>query len=224
MTAAPSSTATAGEKMDSIYRYQRYIYDATRAHYLLGRDRLIADLDVPAGGSVLEIGCGTGRNLFAAAQRYPASSLCGLDVSTAMLQTAQSTLKRRRLALRVTLAVGDATDFDSEHLFGRPALDRVFISYALSMIPAWPEVVEGGIRCLAPNGQLHIVDFGDFARYPAVLRRGQLAWLSKFSVTPIVGLSEQLSAIAGRNGLIARCTPLYGGYAMLATLARPQFN
>ena len=224
MTAAPSSTATAAEKMDNIYLYQRYIYDATRAYYLLGRDRLIAELDVPAGGRALEIGCGTGRNLFAAAKRYPASSLCGLDVSTAMLQTAQSTLKRRRLASRVTLAVGDATNFDAEQLFGRPTFDRAFISYALSMIPAWPDVVEGGIRCLAPNGRLHIVDFGDFARYPALLRRGQLAWLAKFSVMPIVGLGDQLSGIARRNGLVAQCTPLYGGYAMLATLARSPIN
>ena len=32
--------------MDGIYRYQRYIYDATRKYFLLGRDRLIEDLRV----------------------------------------------------------------------------------------------------------------------------------------------------------------------------------
>ena len=52
-------------RMDAIYRGQRHIYDVTRRYYLLGRDGLIADLDVPAGGTVLEIGCGTGRNLIA---------------------------------------------------------------------------------------------------------------------------------------------------------------
>ena len=35
--------------MDRIYRRQRHVYDLTRKYYLLGRDRLIADLDVPRG-------------------------------------------------------------------------------------------------------------------------------------------------------------------------------
>ena len=33
--------------MDRTYRHQRLIYDATRAWFLLGRDHLIAHLDVP---------------------------------------------------------------------------------------------------------------------------------------------------------------------------------
>ena len=40
-------TASAAEKMDVIYRRQRFIYDATRRYYLFGRDRLIADLPRP---------------------------------------------------------------------------------------------------------------------------------------------------------------------------------
>ena len=57
--------------MDRVYRDQRHIYDLTRKYYLLGRDGLIADLDVPAGGAVLEIGCGTGRNLIAVGKAWP---------------------------------------------------------------------------------------------------------------------------------------------------------
>ena len=67
--------------MDGIYRYQRYIYDATRKYFLLGRDRLIEELAVPAGGTVLEIGCGTGRNLILVARRYPDARLYGFDIS-----------------------------------------------------------------------------------------------------------------------------------------------
>src|SRR5262249_43214804 len=54
---------SSAQEMDAIYRYQRYIYDATRKYYLFGRDRLIANLDPPERGTVLEIACGTGRNL-----------------------------------------------------------------------------------------------------------------------------------------------------------------
>ncbi len=59
-TPAAASTEDAGQHMDGIYRYQRYIYDATRKYFLLGRDTLLDELDPPDGGSVLEVGCGTG--------------------------------------------------------------------------------------------------------------------------------------------------------------------
>ena len=51
--------------MDAIYRRQRFIYDLTRRPYLFGRDQMLAELEPPPGGSVLEIGCGTARNLLA---------------------------------------------------------------------------------------------------------------------------------------------------------------
>ncbi|MHC2296968.1 ubiquinone/menaquinone biosynthesis C-methylase UbiE [Rhizobium mongolense] len=47
--------------MDGMYRYQRHIYDLTRKYYLLGRDRTIRNLDIAEGGTLLEVGCGTGR-------------------------------------------------------------------------------------------------------------------------------------------------------------------
>jgi S-adenosylmethionine-diacylgycerolhomoserine-N-methlytransferase len=61
------AASTAG-RMDAIYRGQRHIYDLTRRYYLLGRDMLIRDLAPPAGGSVLEVGCGKARNLIAVAR------------------------------------------------------------------------------------------------------------------------------------------------------------
>ena len=43
------SAAAHGQHMDGIYRYQRYIYDATRKYYLLGRDRMLDGLRPPPG-------------------------------------------------------------------------------------------------------------------------------------------------------------------------------
>ena len=74
--------------MDRMYRRQRYIYDASRKFYLLGRDEMIDGVNARAGDSVLEIGCGTGRNLIKLARTYPQSQCCGLDVSQVMLDTA----------------------------------------------------------------------------------------------------------------------------------------
>ena len=139
--------------MDGVYRHQRHIYDLTRKYYLLGRDRMLAGLDVPPGGTVLELGCGTGRNIVLAARRYPAARFFGLDISAAMLETAQAAWRARRSPAETKLAQGDATDFDALALFGRQRFDRVFISYALSMIPGW-EKTDRACAAIAGAGRL----------------------------------------------------------------------
>ena len=209
---------SAAEKMDGIYRRQRFIYDATRLYYLLGRDRLIMDLRLPGEGAVLEVGCGTARNLIQAARRYPQARLYGLDISEAMLRTARASVARRGFSARIALAAGDATAFDAGALFGVERFDRVFISYALSMIPAWTDVVKSAAACVAPGGTLLIIDFGDFARYPALLQRAQRAWLSRFSVTPIADLEHRIQALASQIRFAASVERLYGGYALEARL------
>ncbi len=211
----------AASLMDAIYRRQRHIYDASRKFYLLGRDGLIAELDPPKGSSVLEIGCGTGRNLIAIARRYPGCPCFGLDVSEAMLETARASVARAGLEGRIRLAQADATDFDPQALFGQAGFDRIVISYALSMIPPWQGVVEEALRRLAPGGSLHIVDFGDQAGLPnafkAVLRR----WLGLFHVTPRDNLPGVSEALALASGFSVASRSLYAGYAVQARLTRP---
>ena len=136
------TSVSSTELMNRTYRYQRHIYDFTRKYFLLGRDRLIDDLAPRDGDAVLEIGCGTGRNLAVAAARYPAARLFGIDVSTEMLASASATIARAGLAPRVRLAHADATSFDPQPLFGIARFDRVFVSYSLSMIPQWEAVID----------------------------------------------------------------------------------
>jgi S-adenosylmethionine-diacylgycerolhomoserine-N-methlytransferase len=208
--------------MDVIYRTQRHIYDATRKYYLLGRDRLIAGLEPPPGGTVLEVGCGTGRNLIIAARRYPAAHLYGFDISSAMLETAQKSIARAGLAGRVRLAQADATRFASERLFGVPGFDRVFISDALSMIPPGREAVQEAFRAVAPGGSLHIVDFGEQARLPGWFRAGLRAWLAKFSVEPRAELETELQRLAEATGARLAFERPYRDYASLAVLTKPR--
>ena len=102
--------------MDRMYRRQRHIYDLTRKFYLLGRDGAIASLKPGPGETVLEIGCGTGRNLVAVARRFPQAKVFGLDVSSEMLASARAAIRRAGLEERIALAQGDATDFDPQAL------------------------------------------------------------------------------------------------------------
>src|SRR5215467_10561692 len=127
--------------MDRMYRRQRYIYDLSRKFYLLGRDEAIARFLPARGDKVLEIACGTGRNLVKLARTYPETRLFGLDVSREMLATAAASTARAGLASRVALAEADATAFDPRALFGVARFERVLVSYALSMIPPWREAL-----------------------------------------------------------------------------------
>ena len=207
-------------RMDAIYKRQRAIYNITRKYYLLGRDRLIAKLAVPKGGTVLEIGCGTGRNLIKVAQRYPHAQLYGLDISEAMLETARVAVAKAGLSAQITLAQGDATDFNPATLFGHSHFDCVYFSYTLSMIPDWRAALAMAGRVIANSGALHIVDFGQQEHLPAMFKALLWRWLRKFDVNPIVhllqaaaDLSQQLSA---QNEYIF----LFRGYACALRISR----
>jgi S-adenosylmethionine-diacylgycerolhomoserine-N-methlytransferase len=206
--------------MDGVYRHQRHVYDLTRKYYLLGRDRLIEGLGVPPGGTVLELGCGTGRNLIQAARRYPDARFFGIDISQAMLETASAAVARHGFSGRTALAKGDATAFDANVLFGQPAFDRIFISYALSMIPGWEKTIPAALASLAPGGSLHIVDFGQQDGLPRWFRSGLRAWLAKFHVEPRDSLREVLESDCQRTGASLSFETLYRGYAVRAVVTR----
>ena len=213
MASVDRASATHAEAMDAQYGLQRHIYDLTRKYYLLGRDRLIDALAVPPGGSVLEIGAGTGRNLALVARRYPQARLFGLDISLEMLKSARTTIARAGAIERTCLARADARDFDPQRLFGEADFDRVFISYSLSMIPDWEQALTQALSVVRPGGSLHIVDFGQQECLPRWFRAGLQAWLAKFHVTPRAALFDAAQRVAGANGTNLQVKPLYRGYA-----------
>lgn len=215
-----AGAADAARHMDEIYRLQRHIYDASRKYYLLGRDGLLDGLQPPPGGTVLEIGCGTGRNLICAARRYPNAMFYGVDVSVAMLETARASVQRAGLDDRVSLGCGDAANLDTHALFGIGRFDRVFVSYALSMIPPWREALSHAFAAVAPGGSLHVVDFGEQDGLPRAFRAGLRAWLGKFSVTPRVELENELGELAAESGAHLSFSRPYRDYACQAVVTR----
>lgn len=214
------TTLSAADRMNRQYRFQRHIYDATRTHYLFWRRRLIGELDPPPGGTIVEIACGTGWNLLRAAEAYPRARLFGLDISSEMLATAGHSVARRGLQSQIVLAQGDATAFDLDALFGLAAADRIFISYALSMIPGWPRAVELAVAQLAPGGALHIVDFGRMGGMSQAGRWSLRRWLKHYNVTPRLDLETILRDIALRNGLTLTFEETRRGYTAYAVVRR----
>ncbi len=209
--------------MDDVYRYQRYIYDFTRKYYLFGRDRLIDELALAPGASVVEVGTGTGRNLVRMARRYPGARLYGLDASAEMLKSATRSVARAGLAGRVGLAHGYAEAL-TPALFGldRP-FDAIVFSYSLSMIPDWKQALKAAAQSLSPAGKVHIVDFGDLTGLGPVVERALRAWLGLFHVAPRIELLHTFEQ-GVRGQRLGNLRVLAGRYAFLMSGSRDDLD
>jgi S-adenosylmethionine-diacylgycerolhomoserine-N-methlytransferase len=210
----------AAHRMDQIYRRQRLIYDITRKYYLVGRDQLIRQLAPPPGSVVLEVGCGTGRNLIQAARHYPGARFFGIDISTEMLTSAAAAIARTKLSSRIAIAQADATTFDPVLLFGWANCERIFISYTLSMIPRWQQVLSRCVQCLPVGGSLHLVDFGQQERLPRWFKLLLFDWLGQFEVRPHQDLRGELEGLAAVRNMQLDFSALLRGYAWYAVLTR----
>lgn len=218
MTAAPITTRSDHSRlMDRVYRNQRHIYDATRKYYLLGRDRMIFGLDLSEGQTLLEVGCGTGRNLAVVADHYPAARLFGLDISSEMLATARR--KLGGLSPEVRLRELDASRFVPAD-FGEAGFDRIMISYALSMIPDWEKTVAAALAALKPGGSLHIADFGQQEHMPRWFGPILRAWLRRFHVTPRANLESALRTMIEGAPYRLEFSSHALGYAWLVVIMR----
>jgi len=222
MTARPSSARPpdSSQKMGRTYRWTRHVHDRTRPYYLLGRDAMLDQIARRPGGRVLEVGCGTARNLHVLDDQAPQHTLYGLDPSLAMLATAREKLERAGCTERVHLAQGLAEDLRPEKQFGvdKP-FDIIFFSYVLSMIPSWGTALTAALHHLAPDGRLYIVDFWDQGDLPSPVGIALQSWLRLFDVETRPDLLRTLQTLDAEGGWSCSITPIARRYAYLATVA-----
>ncbi len=141
-------------RLEDFYAPQATRYDAFRARLLHGRDDLIAALEIPHGARVVELGCGTGSNLAAIGRLRGIDSLHSVhlvDLCPALLAVAR---QRTHGLVNVEVIEADATTWQPPH-----PVDRVYLSYALTMMPDWRAVLVNAWSMLAPGGRLGLVDF-----------------------------------------------------------------
>ena len=159
------------ERLQAFYRPQAAHYDTFRERLLHGREELIARLAPPPGGTVVELGGGTGRNLeYFGTRLLSFARVEVVDLCPALLEQA-----RERCARWPGLAVvieSDATTY-------RPSqpVDCVYFSYALTMIPDWRAAVDNALGMLRPGGLVGAVDFYSAPLDPpaGLAREGRLA-------------------------------------------------
>ncbi|HEY6898959.1 MAG TPA: class I SAM-dependent methyltransferase [Rhodocyclaceae bacterium] len=140
------------QNLASFYGPQAEHYDAFRERLLHGRRELIQALMPPPRGHVVELGAGTGANLMYFGDQLARLGRVDLvDLCSPLLAVAQ----RRAARLgNVRVIEADACRYDP----GK-AVDCVYFSYALTMIPDWRGAIDNAIAMLRPGGRLGVVDF-----------------------------------------------------------------
>jgi S-adenosylmethionine-diacylgycerolhomoserine-N-methlytransferase len=159
MSADASLTSGTRERasIEGYYRWHARIYDATRWSFLFGRTgilREVAKLATPV--RILEVGCGTGKNLVTLGRIFPQAVVTGIDLSETMLDVARR--KAASFGSRIQLLHGayGATQTGDE------SYDLILFSYALSMFnPGFETAIATAHRDLAPGGHVAVVDFHD---------------------------------------------------------------
>jgi len=209
------------EEMDEMYRWTRYVYDFTRKYYLLGRDRLLRDMELQPGDRVLEIGCGTARNLIRLARQRPDIRCFGLDASTEMLATAAAHVKSRQLGQRITLTHCLAEELDYAKTFHLNApFDAAFFSYSLSMIPTWPQAIDAALANVKRGAAFYVVDFWDQGGWPSWFRFVLKRWLDLFHVQHRPELLDYLRDLDAKGVGTLTLKSVAGRYAYLATFRK----
>ena len=145
------------EKLELYYRFHSKIYDATRWSFLFGRDgiiRIAARYADPK--NILEIGCGTGKNLLALHKAFPNAKITGVDLSTDMLDIAakKSDQAPECISLRCERYCAPLSS-GAEDKF-----DLILFSYSLSMInPGYENVIACAAQDISDSGFIAVVDF-----------------------------------------------------------------
>lgn len=140
-------------RLERFYGPQAAAYDNFRDRLLHGREELIDRLAPPPGGTVVELGGGTGRNLeFLGARMLSLDRVDIVDLSPSLLSQAESRCTRWPEVAHAVQA--DAQTYDP----GVP-IDCVYFSYSLTMIPDWRQALANAVRMLRPGGLLGVVDF-----------------------------------------------------------------
>ena len=150
------------------YRVHAKIYDLTRWTFLFGRRDILQEVQrLRAPSRILEIGCGTGKNLARLCRLFPQAAITGVDLSEAMLAVARKNLggQIERVTLRAMVY--------EQPIHQAEPFDVVLCSYSLSMMnPGFEQALDAARDDLAPGGLFAAVDFHDspFAVFKAWMR------------------------------------------------------
>lgn len=138
---------------DNYYQLHSKFYDLSRWAFLFGRSslqRLYPEL--PENPAILDLGCGTGKQLAQLRKYYPDARITGIDRSEPMLDIAKD-----KLGDSVQLIYSSYI----KEIFEENSFDLIVGSYSLTMVEDIEEKLSYVKYHLKPKGNILAVDFDD---------------------------------------------------------------
>lgn len=177
--------ASLNQQIIEIYRKRAQNYDFTaNLYYLLGyrewayRRQAVDTLQLQPGDTVVEIACGTGLNFPLYQEAIgPRGKIIGVDLTDAMLAQAQQRIADNGWD-NVELVHADARDYRFP-----ASVDAIISTYALSLIPESGQVLEKGVKALAPGGRLALLELQVPKKWPDWLVNAGVWLVKPFAVT-----------------------------------------
>lgn len=205
------------DELTSLYRRRAHRYDVTaNLYYLIGfpetayRQAAVRALDLRPGDTVVEIGCGTGRNFAGIEQAIgPAGRLVGVDLTDAMLERARERVRREGWG-NVDLVHQDAAAFRFP-----PGTAGVLSTFALTLVPGFDGVIGAAATALTSGRRMVVLDLKRPPRVPTAAVH-LLTWLTRpFGVTLDLADRHPWESMARHLRLVS-FEELYFGFAYLA--------
>jgi demethylmenaquinone methyltransferase/2-methoxy-6-polyprenyl-1,4-benzoquinol methylase len=145
------------KRAQRLYNFLSPFYDYLTRYERLSKERGLEVANIKPGQIVFEGGFGTGHTLMEIAMRVgKVGRIYGLDISLGMIKKTKKRIKKRGLARRVDLQLGDARKLP----YKNAVFDVVYNSYMLDLIDTHeiPQVLLEFRRVLKPRGRLILVN------------------------------------------------------------------
>lgn len=175
---------------------------------------LVEQAGLAENARVLDVGCGTGTLLVELSRRRPGARLTGLDADSRILAIGAAKAVKQRASIQFTRATSTEMPYPSG------SFDRVVSSLFFHHLDRTAKMatLREIHRVLAPDGELHIADFGKASGHLARLAFYQVQWLDGFATTrdSVEGLLPEFCFQAGfsRAAETRRFDTLFGTLAL----------
>ncbi|MCI0490484.1 MAG: methyltransferase domain-containing protein [Blastocatellia bacterium] len=159
------------------------------------RERAVERLNLSIGSCVLEVGCGTGKNLALLRKAVGAEGhVYGVELSEGMLARARELVDKHGWQ-NVTLTESDAAEYAPPE-----PVDAVFFSLSYATMPHHHQVLHHVWNHLRPGGRVVIMDAKLPAKTWGRLLLPFMAWISRITVLgdPYIRPWEELQELSGR--------------------------
>lgn len=138
--------------------YDKIMNIASFGRYNSFINKAIADLDIKQNDKILDLACGTGRNILLMNKYVSDNSLLmGLDISEDMEKQFKTNCNKFSNIKFINKRIDQVFNFEQK-------FDKVFISFAIHGFPHKIRkiIIENAYNNLKPGGSFNILDFAEF--------------------------------------------------------------